>query len=114
MTIAESRPVAPVPEWSDDADPRHQIQVRDLLAMRDGLAFIEEYQIGQTSHVIDMLYGEARTIWPPSPPRYPSPASPARATTRAALEHPESNRGRLVATARTIARTSSSLFEPIG
>ena len=52
--------LAPVPEWSDDADPRHQIQVRDLLAMRDGLAFIEEYQIGQTSHVIDMLYGEGK------------------------------------------------------
>jgi len=28
--------------------------------MRDGLAFIEEYQIGQTSHVIDMLYGEGK------------------------------------------------------
>jgi CubicO group peptidase (beta-lactamase class C family) len=52
--------LAPVPEWSDDADPRHLIQVRDLLAMRDGLAFVEEYQIGQTSHVIDMLYGEGK------------------------------------------------------
>ncbi|HEY5262801.1 MAG TPA: serine hydrolase [Acidimicrobiales bacterium] len=52
--------LAPVPEWSDDADPRHQIQVRDLLAMRDGLAFVEEYQIGQTSHVIDMLYGDGK------------------------------------------------------
>jgi CubicO group peptidase (beta-lactamase class C family) len=50
--------LAPVPEWSDEADPRHQIQVRDLLAMRDGLAFVEEYEIGQTSHVLDMLYGE--------------------------------------------------------
>ncbi len=52
--------LAPVPEWSDDVDPRHQIQVRDLLAMRDGLAFVEEYQIGQTSHVIDMLYGDGK------------------------------------------------------
>ena len=52
--------LAPVPEWSDDADPRHQIQVRDLLAMRDGLAFVEEYEIGQTSHVLDMLYGEGK------------------------------------------------------
>jgi CubicO group peptidase (beta-lactamase class C family) len=52
--------LAPVPEWSDEADPRHQIQVRDLLAMRDGLAFVEEYEIGQTSHVLDMLYGAGR------------------------------------------------------
>jgi CubicO group peptidase (beta-lactamase class C family) len=50
--------LAPVPEWSDEADPRHQIQVRDLLAMRDGLNYIEEYQIGQTSHVLEMLFGE--------------------------------------------------------
>lgn len=52
--------LAPVPEWSDATDPRHQIQVRDLLAMRDGLAFIEEYEIGQTSHVIEMLFGEGK------------------------------------------------------
>ena len=52
--------LAPVPEWSDEADPRHQIQVRDLLAMRDGLDYIEEYQIGQTSHVLEMLYGEGK------------------------------------------------------
>jgi CubicO group peptidase (beta-lactamase class C family) len=52
--------LAPVPEWRDESDPRHQIQVRDLLAMRDGLAFVEEYQIGQTSHVIDMLYGDGK------------------------------------------------------
>jgi CubicO group peptidase (beta-lactamase class C family) len=52
--------LAPVPEWSDDADPRHQIQVRDLLAMRDGLAFVEEYEIGQTSHVLEMLYGDGK------------------------------------------------------
>ena len=52
--------LAPVPEWRDPADPRHQIQVRDLLAMRDGLAFVEEYEIGQTSHVIEMLFGEGK------------------------------------------------------
>ena len=52
--------LANVPEWSDEADPRHQIQVRDLLAMRDGLAFVEEYEIGQTSHVIEMLYGDGK------------------------------------------------------
>jgi CubicO group peptidase (beta-lactamase class C family) len=52
--------LAPVPEWHDLADPRHQIQVRDLLAMRDGLAYVEEYEIGQTSHVIEMLYGDGK------------------------------------------------------
>jgi CubicO group peptidase (beta-lactamase class C family) len=52
--------LAPVPEWSDEDDPRHHIQVRDLLAMRDGLAFVEEYEIGQTSHVIEMLYGDGK------------------------------------------------------
>jgi CubicO group peptidase (beta-lactamase class C family) len=52
--------LAPVKEWSADDDPRHQIQVRDLLAMRDGLAFVEEYQIGQTSHVIEMLWGDGK------------------------------------------------------
>jgi CubicO group peptidase (beta-lactamase class C family) len=52
--------LAPVPEWNDAADPRHRIHVRDLLAMRDGLAFVEEYEIGQTSHVIEMLYGDGK------------------------------------------------------
>ena len=52
--------LATVREWSDESDPRHQIRLRDLLAMRDGLAFVEEYSIGQTSHVIDMLFGEGQ------------------------------------------------------
>jgi CubicO group peptidase (beta-lactamase class C family) len=52
--------LAPVPEWSDPSDPRHRIRVRDLLAMRDGLAFIEQYVLGETSHVIEMLYGEGK------------------------------------------------------
>jgi CubicO group peptidase (beta-lactamase class C family) len=52
--------LAPVPEWRESGDPRHQIQVRDLLAMRDGLAFVEEYEIGQPSHVIEMLWGDGK------------------------------------------------------
>ena len=52
--------LAPVPEWSDPADPRHQIRIRDLLAMRDGLGFVENYEIGQTSHVIEMLFGDGK------------------------------------------------------
>jgi CubicO group peptidase (beta-lactamase class C family) len=51
---------APVPEWHDDDDPRHRIRMRDLLAMRDGLGFVEEYEIGQTSDVIEMLFGEGK------------------------------------------------------
>lgn len=52
--------LAPVPEWADPADPRHQIRLRDLLAMRDGLAFVENYVVGETSHVIEMLFGEGK------------------------------------------------------
>jgi CubicO group peptidase (beta-lactamase class C family) len=51
---------APVPEWQGEGDPRQQIRLRDLLAMRDGLAFVEVYQIGETSHVIEMLFGEGK------------------------------------------------------
>jgi CubicO group peptidase (beta-lactamase class C family) len=51
---------APVPEWQGDGDPRQQIRLRDLLAMRDGLAFVEVYEIGEKSHVIEMLFGEGK------------------------------------------------------
>jgi len=51
---------APVPEWSDPSDPRHAIRLKDLLSMRDGLAFVENYEIGQTSHVIEMLFGDGK------------------------------------------------------
>ena len=52
--------IAPVPEWSDLDDPRHMIHIRDLLAMRDGLAFVENYVVGEVSHVIEMLFGEGK------------------------------------------------------
>jgi len=52
--------LAPVPEWSNPADPRHQIRLRDLLAMRDGLDFVEEYEIGKVSNVIEMLWGDGK------------------------------------------------------
>jgi CubicO group peptidase (beta-lactamase class C family) len=52
--------LAPVLEWADANDPRHAIRISDLLAMRDGLAFVEEYELGQTSHVIEMLFGEGK------------------------------------------------------
>jgi CubicO group peptidase (beta-lactamase class C family) len=51
----DARPVAP--EWADGADPRHAIGLRDLLAMRSGLRFNEDYVDADTSHCLDMLYG---------------------------------------------------------
>lgn len=51
---------APVPEWGDPDDPRHEIKICDLLAMRDGLAFVEAYELDGFSHVIDMLFGEGK------------------------------------------------------
>jgi CubicO group peptidase (beta-lactamase class C family) len=51
---------APVPEWSEPTDPRFAIRLKDLLSMRDGLAFVENYEIGQKSDVIEMLFGEGK------------------------------------------------------
>jgi len=62
---------APVPEWSDPADPRHEITLDQLLRMVDGLDFCESYALPDTavgdssgdagdvpfSHCIDMLFG---------------------------------------------------------
>lgn len=48
---------ADVPEWADPADPRHRITLWDLLAMRDGLDFNEDYVDGDASDVIEMLFG---------------------------------------------------------
>jgi CubicO group peptidase (beta-lactamase class C family) len=48
---------APVAAWSDE---RAAIRLSDLLAMRDGLDFIEEYVLGEPSHVIEMLFGEGK------------------------------------------------------
>src|ERR1700722_4389479 len=52
--------LAPVPEWADPKDPRHAIRIADLLAMRDGLGFVEVYELGQTSDVVEMLFGERK------------------------------------------------------
>lgn len=48
---------AAVPEWADPADPRHQITVDDLLAMRSGLHFLEDYLDDTTSNCLEMLWG---------------------------------------------------------
>jgi CubicO group peptidase (beta-lactamase class C family) len=51
---------ADVPTWSGAGDPRGDITLADLLAMRDGLAFVEEYEDPETSDVIQMLFGRGR------------------------------------------------------
>lgn len=59
LLVADGRldPEAPaaVPEWADT--PKAAITVLDLLEMRSGLHFVEDYVDGETSHVIDMLFG---------------------------------------------------------
>lgn len=51
---------ADVPEWADPGDPRHAITLRQLLAMRDGLDFVEDYEDDRVSDVIQMLFGEGQ------------------------------------------------------
>jgi CubicO group peptidase (beta-lactamase class C family) len=48
---------APVPEWADAADPRHAITLRQLLAMRDGLDYVEEYD-SEDPDALRMLFGD--------------------------------------------------------
>jgi CubicO group peptidase (beta-lactamase class C family) len=48
---------ADVPEWADPDDPRHAVTLRHLLAMRDGLDFVEDYVDERVSDVIEMLFG---------------------------------------------------------
>jgi len=51
---------AAVPEWADPGDPRHAITLRQLLAMRDGLDFAEDYVDGEVSDTIEMLFGDGQ------------------------------------------------------
>lgn len=45
------------PEWQDVHDPRHEITLDTLLAMRDGLDWAEDYADERVSDVIEMLFG---------------------------------------------------------
>jgi len=47
-----------VPGWDGPDDPRAAITLEDLLDMRDGLDFLEDYVDGDRSDVIHMLFGE--------------------------------------------------------
>jgi len=64
MLVAEGRldldaPV-PVAAWSGDEDPRCRITLAQLLAMRDGLVWAEDYVDAGVSDVIEMLFGRGR------------------------------------------------------
>jgi CubicO group peptidase (beta-lactamase class C family) len=48
-----------IPEWPD-GDPRRAITLRHLLAMRDGLDFVEDYVDDRVSDVINMLFGDGQ------------------------------------------------------
>ncbi|MEP6927680.1 MAG: serine hydrolase, partial [Ginsengibacter sp.] len=45
---------APVPEWNDAKDPRHNITIENLLQQSSGLDFVEDYS--KASDVTNMLY----------------------------------------------------------
>ena len=47
---------APIEEWL--GTPKERIRIIDLLEMRPGLEFVEDYVDGETSHCIAMLFGE--------------------------------------------------------
>jgi CubicO group peptidase (beta-lactamase class C family) len=51
---------AAVPEWSGEGDPRREINIDQLLRMSSGLKFVEDYEPGHPSDVIDMLFGSGK------------------------------------------------------
>ena len=64
MLVGDGRidPVRPaaVEAWQAEGDPRAAITVADLLAMRDGLAFSEDYEDPEASDVLQMLWGSGQ------------------------------------------------------
>ena len=56
--LLDVRAPAPVSEWSGDA--RSAITLQNLLEMRSGLRWIEDYVDGEKSDVIAMLFGEGK------------------------------------------------------
>jgi CubicO group peptidase (beta-lactamase class C family) len=51
---------ATVPEWAAGDDPRHAITLRQMLAMRDGLDFVEDYVDDRISDTMQMLFGDGQ------------------------------------------------------
>jgi CubicO group peptidase (beta-lactamase class C family) len=64
MLVDEGRLVledpAPVPLWQEPGDPRGAITLQQLLEMRDGLDFVEEYEDPEHSDVLQMLFGSGQ------------------------------------------------------
>jgi CubicO group peptidase (beta-lactamase class C family) len=58
--INVSQPI-PVPEWQNQDDPRRLITWHDMLCMRDGLDFVEDYVDDGVSDVINMLFAQGRS-----------------------------------------------------
>ncbi len=52
---------AAVPEWAGAGDPRGAITLRQLLAMRDGLDWVEDYVDEGVSDTITMLFGDGQS-----------------------------------------------------
>lgn len=51
---------AEVPAWAGSDDPRRAITLGDLLTMRDGLDFSEDYEDPERSDVLQMLFGRGQ------------------------------------------------------
>ncbi len=52
---------ADVPGWRGRDDPRRAITLQQLLEMRDGLDFVEDYEDSERSDVLAMLFGGGRS-----------------------------------------------------
>jgi CubicO group peptidase (beta-lactamase class C family) len=108
---------APVPEWSRADDARRSITLRQLLAMRDGLDWVEDYVDDRVSDVIAMLFGVGQEDMAHFAADRPPAAEPG---TRFNYSSGTSNIisgivGRLVGPGEDYARfLHSRLFAPIG
>ena len=82
MLVGDGRldPDAPadVPRWAAADDPRRRITLGDLLRMRDGLAFAEEYEDPGESDVIQMLFGRGQADMATFAADRPLAAAPGR------------------------------------
>jgi CubicO group peptidase (beta-lactamase class C family) len=60
VLVADGRldPEAPAPVRAWQGTEKESIRLLDLLEMRPGLRFVEDYVDGETSHCIGMLFGE--------------------------------------------------------
>jgi CubicO group peptidase (beta-lactamase class C family) len=108
---------ADVPEWRDAADPRRAITLGQLLTMRSGLEFNEDYVDDSVSDVIEMLnfsgrrdmgaYAAAKPLVHPPGERF----SYASGTTNIVCRL---LRDRIGGATEMLAFMRAELFEPIG